>query len=59
MSFDKQECETCEACYFYFRALRHIRASLTADASKTIAAAIVGTDLISATLSWLAHPFQI
>ena len=27
MSFDKQESETCKACYFHIRALRHIRAS--------------------------------
>ena len=43
MSFDKQMSETCKACYFHIRALRHIRASLTTDASKTIAAAIVGS----------------
>ena len=34
-----------EACYFHIRALRHIRASLTTEASKTIAAAIVGSRL--------------
>ena len=45
MSFDKQVSETCKACYFHIRALRHIRASLTTDASKTIAAAIVGSRL--------------
>ena len=43
MSFDKQVSETCKACYFHIRALRHIRASLTTEASKTIAAAIVGS----------------
>ena len=43
MSFDKQVSETCKACYFHIRALCHIRASLTAEASKTIAAAIVGS----------------
>ena len=32
-------------CYFHIRALRHIRASLTTEASKTIAAAIVGSRL--------------
>ena len=41
----KQVSETCKACYFHIRALRHIRASLTAEASKTIAAAIVGSRL--------------
>ena len=45
MSFDKQVSETCKACYFYVRALRHIRASLTAEASETIAAEIVGSRL--------------
>ena len=45
MSFDKQVSETCKACYFHIRALRHIRASLTTVASKTIAAAIVGSRL--------------
>ena len=37
--------ETCKACYFHICALRHIRASLTTEASKTIAAAIVGSRL--------------
>ena len=59
MSFDKQVSETCKACYFHIRALRHIRASLTTEASKTVAAAIFDSNLISAILSWLAHPFQI
>ena len=45
MSFDKQVSETCKACYFHIPALRHIRASLTTEASKTIAAAIVGSRL--------------
>ena len=45
MSFDKQVSETCKACFFHIRALRHIRASLTAEASKTIAVAIVGSRL--------------
>ena len=45
MSFDKQVSETCKACYFHIRALRHIWASLTTEASKTIAAAIVGSRL--------------
>ena len=45
MSFDKQVSETCKACYFHIHALRHIRASLTTEASKTIAAAIVGSRL--------------
>ena len=45
MSFDKQVSETCKACYFHIRALRHIRTSLNTEASKTIAAAIVGSRL--------------
>ena len=45
MSFDKQVSETCKACYFHIRALHHIRASLTAEASKTITTAIVGSRL--------------
>ena len=45
MSFDKQVSETCKACYFHIRALRHIRTSLTTEAPKTIAAAIVGSRL--------------
>ena len=45
LSFDKQVSETCKACYFHIRALRHIRTSLTIEASKTIAAAIVGSRL--------------
>ena len=45
MSFDKQVSETCKACFFHIRALHHIRASLITEASKTIAAAIVGSRL--------------
>ena len=45
MSFDKQVSETCKASYFHIRALRHIRSSLTNEACKTIAAAIVGSRL--------------
>ena len=45
MSFDKQVAETCKTCYLHIRALCHIRASLTAEASKPIAAAIVGSRL--------------
>ena len=45
MSFDKQVSETCKACFFHIRALRHIRASLTEEASKTIAVAIVSSRL--------------
>ena len=43
MSFDKQVSETCKACFFHIHVLRNIRASLTTEASKTIAAAIVGS----------------
>ena len=43
MSFDKSE--TCKACFFHIRALRHIWTSLTTEASKTIAAAIVSSQL--------------
>ena len=45
MSFDRQVSETCKASYFHIRALRHIRSSLTTEACKTIAAAIVGSRL--------------
>ena len=45
MSFDKQVSETCKARYFHNRALRHIRAPLTHEPSKTIAAAIVDSRL--------------
>ena len=45
MSFDKQVSETCKAPYFHIRALRHIRSSLTAEAAKTVATAIVGSRL--------------
>ena len=45
MSFDKQVSETCKASYFHIRELRHIRSSLTTEACKTIAAAIVGSRL--------------
>ena len=45
MSFDKQVSETCKACYFHIRALRRIRALLTTEVSKAIAAAIVGSRL--------------
>ena len=37
--------ETCKACYFHSRALHHICVFLTTEASKTIAAAIVGSRL--------------
>ena len=45
MSFDKQVSETCKACFFHICALRHVRTSLTTEASKTIAAAKVGSRL--------------
>ena len=45
LSFDKQVSEICKASYFRIRALRHIRSSLTAEAAKTIASAIVGSRL--------------
>ena len=41
--FDKQVSETCKACFFHICALRYIQASLTTEASKAIAAAIVGS----------------
>ena len=43
LSFDKQISEICKASYFYIRALNHIRSSLTTEAAKTIASAIVGS----------------
>ena len=45
MSFNKQVSETCKASYFHIRALRHIRSSLTTEACKTVAAAIVESRL--------------
>ena len=45
LSFDKQVSETCRASYFHIRALRHIRSSLTVEAAKTVATAIVGSRL--------------
>ena len=45
LSFDKQVSEICKASYFHIRALRHIRSSLTTEAAKTIASAIVGSRL--------------
>ena len=45
MSIDRQVSETCKAFYFHIRALRHIRSSLTTEACKTTAAAIVGSRL--------------
>ena len=45
MSFDKQVSETCKASYFHIRALCHIRSSLTTEACKTVAAAIMGSRL--------------
>ena len=36
MSFDRQVSEPCKDCYFHIRALRHIHASLTTEAFKTI-----------------------
>ena len=45
MSFDKRVSGTCKACYFHICALRHIRAFLTTEASKTIATAIVDSRL--------------
>ena len=45
MSFDRQASETCKASYFHIHALRHIRSSLTTEACKTVAAAIVGSRL--------------
>ena len=48
----------CKASYFHIRALRHIRPSLTTEACKTIAAAIVGSRLDYCNLFLLARPFQ-
>ena len=45
MSFDKHVSETCKASYFHIRALRHVRSSLTTEACKTVATAIVGSRL--------------
>ena len=45
MSFDRQVFETCKASNLHIRALRHIRSSLTTEACKTVAAAIVGSRL--------------
>ena len=45
LSFDKQVSEICKASYFHIRALRHIRSSLTTEAAKTVASAIVGSRL--------------
>ena len=45
LSFDKQVSETCKASYFHIRALRHIRSSLTVEAAKTVATAIVESRL--------------
>ena len=45
MSFDKHVSEVCRASYFHIRALRHIRSSLTTDAAKIVASAIVGSRL--------------
>ena len=43
MSFDKHVSEIFKASYFHIRALRHIRSSLTTEAAKMIAIAIVGS----------------
>ena len=43
LAFDKQVSEICKASYFHIRALRHIRSSLTTEAAKTIASALVGS----------------
>ena len=47
LSFDKQVSETCKTSYFHIRALRqhHIQSSLTAEAAKKVATAIVGSRL--------------
>ena len=45
MSFDKHVSESCKASYFHIRALRHIRSSLTTEAAKTVAVAIIGSRL--------------
>ena len=45
LSFNKQASEICKASYFRIRALRHIRSSLTTEAAKTIASAIVGSQM--------------
>ena len=45
MSFDKQVSETCKAFFFNIRVVHHIQPSLTTEASKTIAAAIDGSQL--------------
>ena len=59
MSFDKQVSETCKASYFHIRALRHIRSSLTTEACKTVAAAIVGWKLDYCNSLLLVRLFRI
>ena len=45
MSFDKHVSEVCRTSYFHIHALRYIRFSLTTDAAKIVASAIVGSRL--------------
>jgi hypothetical protein len=45
LSFDKHISEITKSCYFHIKALRHIRPSLTPEASNTIACSIVGSRL--------------
>ena len=45
MFFDKHVSEVCRASYFHIRTLHHIRSSITTDAAKTVASAIVGSHL--------------
>ena len=52
MSFDKQVSETCKACYFHIRALRHIRASLTTEASKTCSNSWLPTWFLQLSPGW-------
>ena len=60
MSFDKHVSEICKASYFHIRALRHIRSSLTTEAAKTIAVAIVGALGSTIVILFLqARPHQI
>ena len=45
ISLDKKVSETCKTSYFHIRALRHVWSSLTTEACKTVAVAIVGSRL--------------
>lgn len=45
LSFDQHVTNTCKSCYYYIRALRHVRESLPDEVARTVACSLVNSRL--------------